>query len=253
MATIGTLLLCLLGIVLCLCVLTILFLSVCALLVDKNQEYRTDSPFYRFLLNSATAFSVKLLGIHVHANGLELLPKNGRFLLVGNHRSNFDPILTWYVLKEENLAFISKPENFRIPIFGRIIRKCCFLPIDRENARNAVKTIQAAAELLKADSVSIGVYPEGTRSKDKQLLPFHNGVFKIAKEANVPIVVVAIQGTEQIHKNYFRRRSLVQLTIVDVISADEVEAHRTAELGQRVKDALSNTLTDREGTSHAEL
>lgn len=233
--------------------LTILFLAVCALLVDKNQEYQTDSPFYRFLLNSATAFSVKLLGIHVHANGLEMLPKNGRFLLVGNHRSNFDPILTWYVLKEENLAFISKPENFHIPIFGRIIRKCCFLPIDRENARNAVKTIQSAAELLKADVVSVGVYPEGTRSKDKQLLPFHNGVFKIAKEANVPIVVVAIQRSEQIHKNYFRRRSLVQLTIVDVISADEVEAHRTAELGQRVKDALSNTLTDREGTSHAEL
>lgn len=253
MATIGTLLLWLLSIVLCLCVLTILFLAVCALLVDKNQEYQTDSPFYRFLLNSATAFSVKLLGIHVHANGLEMLPKNGRFLLVGNHRSNFDPILTWYVLKEENLAFISKPENFHIPIFGRIIRKCCFLPIDRENARNAVKTIQSAAELLKADVVSVGVYPEGTRSKSGQLLPFHNGVFKIAQKAEVPIVVAAITGTEQIHKNCFRRRSDVQFTIVEVISAENVMASRTAEIGQRVESALLPVLTEKKGVPDATL
>lgn len=253
MGKVGSFLLWLFLAFLLLCVVVIAFLAVCALLVDKNRTYSTDSPFYRFLLNQATAFAVKLLGIHVQATGLERIPEHGRFLLVGNHRSNFDPILTWYVLRKDDLAFISKPENFRIPIFGRIIRKCCFLPIDRENPRNAVKTIHAAAELLQTDAVSIGVYPEGTRSKKKQLLPFHNGVFKIAKEANVPIVVVAIQGTEQIHNNVFRRRSSVQLTVADVIPAEEVAASRTAELGQRVKSALLNTLTDREGKNHAEL
>lgn len=253
MAKVGSFLLWLLMVLLLLCVLVILFLAVCALLVDQQKTYSTNSPFYRFLLDQATAFTVKLLGIHVQANGLERIPENGCFLLVGNHRSNFDPVLTWYVLKTQKLAFISKPENFRIPIFGRIIRKCCFLPIDRENPRNAVKTIHAAAELLKADAVSIGVYPEGTRSKSGQLLPFHNGVFKIAKAANVPIVVAAIQGTEQIHRNVFRRPSPVQLTIADVISAEEVAASRTADIGQRVKSALLNTLTDKEGTYHAEL
>lgn len=252
MTKVGRLLFWLLIVFLSLCVLAILLLAACALLVDKNRTYSTDSTFYRFLLDQATAFAVKLLRIHVHATGLERIPEHGRFLLVGNHRSNFDPILTWYVLKKETLAFISKPENFRIPIFGRIICKCCFLPIDREDPRNAVKTIHAAAELLKTDTVSIGVYPEGTRSKTGQLLPFHNGVFKIAQKANVPIVV-AIQGTEQIHKNIFRRRSNVQLTIADVISAEEVMASQTAELGQQVKNMLLNTLTDREGTYHAAL
>lgn len=148
MGKVGSFLLWLFLAFLLLCVVVIAFLAVCALLVDKNRTYSTDSPFYRFLLNQATAFAVKLLGIHVQATGLERIPEHGRFLLVGNHRSNFDPILTWYVLRKDDLAFISKPENFRIPIFGRIIRKCCFLPIDRENPRNAVKTIHAAAELL---------------------------------------------------------------------------------------------------------
>lgn len=253
MAKLGALLLWLLAGMLGLCILVVLFLAVCALLVRKDRTYTADSPFYRFLLDGATAFTVKLLGIHVHANGLAHLPPEGRYLLVGNHRSNFDPILTWYALKEENLAFISKPENFRIPIFGRIIRKCCFLPIDRENPRNAVKTIQAAAELLEKGEVSVGVYPEGTRSKEGKLLPFHNGVFKIAKKAGTPIVVVAIQGTEQIHKNVFRRRSDVQLTVAQVIPAEQVAQSRPVEIGDQVKSALQLALAEQEETENGEL
>ena len=75
--------------------------------------------------------------------GIDKIPKDGRFLFVSNHRSIFDPILTWYVLKDYDLAFILKAENFRIPIFGRIIRKCCFMAIDRENPRNASKPLKS--------------------------------------------------------------------------------------------------------------
>ena len=54
------------------------------------------------------------------------IPEGTRFVLVGNHQSKFDPILSWYILRKKDIAFISKPENFKQPIFGRIIRKCCF-------------------------------------------------------------------------------------------------------------------------------
>lgn len=252
-AKLGWLALWVVGIIGGLLLIWLAVLAVSALLVKPRKEYDTCSPYYRFLLDSATGFSMKLLGICVQVEGEERLPETGRFLLVGNHRSNFDPIVTWYALENKNLAFISKPENFRIPIFGRIIRRCGFLPIDRENPRNAFSTIHKAAKLLKKDQVCIGVYPEGTRSKEGILLPFHNGVFKIAQKANVPIVVVAIQGTEQIHKNIFRRRSHVRLTIADVISPEEVSKSRTAEIGQRVENTLSNMLADKEGTNHAEL
>lgn len=128
-------------------------------------------------------------------------------MFVGNHRSNFDPIIEWLVLKPWDIAFISKGENFKIPFFGRIIRKCCFMPIDRENPRKALRTINKASDLLQSGEVSIGVYPEGTRSKTGELLPFHDGVFHIAKKAGTPIVVMSIRGTEQIHKNVLRRHS----------------------------------------------
>ena len=227
------------------CLIYVLFLSIAALLVDPNREYTKDSPFYRRLLYGATACAIRLLHIRIEIRGLEKLPENDRFLLVCNHRSNFDPILTWQILRKYDLAFVSKPENFRIPIFGRFIRRCCFLAIDRENPKNALVTIRKAAELLEKDEVNVAIYPEGTRSKDCVLLPFHNGVFKIAQKANVPIVVAAIQGTEQIHKNWYRRRTQVQFEILETIPAQFVTENRTAAIGTRVREDLLAGLTEK--------
>ena len=71
--------------------------------------------------------------------------------------------------------------------------------------------------------VSIGVYPEGTRSKDCRLLPFHNGVFLIAEKTKAPVVVMALRGTEQIHKRCVFRRTHVYLDVLDVITPGELE------------------------------
>lgn len=233
------------GILLCLLLLFIFVLAISAACVDPGKEYEQNSRFYRFLLNSATAFCIPLLRIRVHATGLDRLPRDGRFLLVENHRSKFDPILTWYIFKDRDIAFISKPENFQVPCFGRIIRKCCFMAIDREDPRNAMQTIQKASELIRRDVVSVGVYPEGTRSKTCELLPFHNGVFKIAQKADVPIVVAAVEGTERIHKNCPWRPSEVSLKIVDVIPREFVREHRTTVIGERIRLSLEKTLTER--------
>ena len=146
----------------------LLFIGVCCLLVNPEKEYEKNSPFYRFLLESATAVAIKLLRIRVHISGIEKIPKDEKVLFVCNHRSNYDPLITWCALNKWKIAFVSKPENFKVPFFGRIIRKCCFLPIDRENPRKAIVTINKAAKLLKKQEVSIGIYPEGTRSKTCQ-------------------------------------------------------------------------------------
>lgn len=172
---------------------------------------------------------------------MERVPQNTRFLLVSNHRSNYDPIVTWHVFRNYDLAFVSKPENFKIPMFGRIIRKCCFLPIDRENPRNAILTINKAAELIKADAVSVGIYPEGTRSREENMLPFHNGVFKIAPKAEVPIVVITVTGTDRISKRLFRGAD-VQVNILDVIPAEKVKAMKTAEIGELVRLMMNHDL-----------
>ena len=172
---------------------------------------------------------------------MEKLPK-GRFLMVGNHRSMFDPVVSFYVFRNHYLGFISKPSNFKIPFYGRIVRRCCFIPIDRENPRNALKTINRASEIIGSDTASMAVYPEGTRSKTGELLEFHNGVFKIAQKAGVPIVVVALRGTENISKNYIRRRTDIYHDIVDVIPVEDVQKMKTDEIGDRVKTILLEKL-----------
>lgn len=186
--------------IIALIVLYFLFLAICAALVDTHRIYTENSPFYRAILNSATFAALKLTRVRIHVTEKEKVPANVKPVFVSNHRSNFDPIVSWYVFRKWLPAYISKDENFKIPFYGAIIRKCCFMPIDRENPRNALKTIDQAAELIKKDEVSIGIYPEGHRNPKGGLLPFHNGVFKIAQRASAPIVVLTVKA----RKKYIR-------------------------------------------------
>ena len=104
-------------------------------------------------------------------------------------------MVQWWVLRRWPLAFVSKPSNMRKFVIGPFVRRCCFLPIDRENARNALTTINAAAGLIRSHVCSFAIYPEGTRSKSGELLPWHAGSLKIAQKANIPAETVKAATT----------------------------------------------------------
>ena len=212
--------------------------------INPNKEYQEDSKYYRFLLYTCTKIAIFFARIRIHVRGLACIPKQGRYLLVGNHKSNFDPILAWEVLgKEADLCFVSKQENFKKPAFGRIIRRICFLGIDRDNPRNALRTVEQAATFLKEDKFSVGVYPEGTRNRTEELLlPFHTGLFKIAKKAEVPIVVVITKNNEKIAKNFPFRGTDVYYDFLGVIPAEEVVHMPNSEIGERIREMMTDAL-----------
>lgn len=220
------------------------FYWICSLPINSKKEYNKDSKFYRALLNFATILGLWLVRIKVEVSGMEKVPKDTRILLVSNHRSKFDPIISWYVFRKWNIAYLSKEKNFHIPIFGKIIRKCCFKMIDRENAMNAIITVNSAAELLKQREVSIGVYPEGTRSTTGEILPFHNGMFKIAQKGEAPVVVIFVDGTEKIHVNYPWHSTKVTLKVLEVMPYEEIAARRTAEIGEEVRALMQHELEE---------
>ncbi len=223
----------------------ILFVVISGLLVNTKKEYDQHSNFYRFLVNVVTWLTLTFSRVRVHVTGAEKVPKTN-VLFVGNHRSNYDSLITWQVFKKWRPAYISKESNFKIPVCGRLIRKCCFLAIDRENPRNAIKTINKAAQLIQDQDISFGVYPEGTRNKSCEgLLPFHNGVFKIAQKANIPVVVVAIHGTEKIHQNAPWHHTDVYLDVLEVLPAEYVKENGTAQIGERVQQLLLTHLEDK--------
>ena len=226
--------------------LFLLVLAVSCLFVDPKKPVETPSPYFRFLLNQFSKLAFDLGGVRVHAAGLERVPREGRFLLVSNHLFAFDPIVFYYAMPRAELAFVSKTENFSLPIVAQVMRKILCLPLDRNNDREALKAILKAIQFLKEDKASIAVFPEGGTSKSGLLQPFRNGAFKIAQKAGVPIVVCALTNTKAILKNMFRRKTDVYLDVLDVVPASEVTAHKTtAEISDRVHKILSEGLAKR--------
>ena len=117
--------------------------------------------------------------------------------------------------------------------------------IDRSDCFSRILTVyrHKAADLLQRQEVSIGIYPEGTRAKDGVMLPFHNGVFRIAQKAEADIAVLTISGTEKIHKNYPFRRSHVYLNVAEVIPSDVAKRMKTADVGERVRQTIEANLS----------
>ena len=225
-------------------ILYFLFTFITSMFINTKREYNEDSDFYRFMLWTSTGLGMKIMRIKYDLRGFDKIPDGKQMLIGCNHRSNYDPLIGWYVFRKHRPSFISKEENFHIPFYGRIIRRCCFMSIDRENPRNAMKTIERASNLLINDEVSIAVYPEGTRSKDCTLLPFHNGVFKIAQKANVPVVVVTIQGTEKAKDNFPWKSTTVRINIVDILDAEHVKSSKTAVIADEARALIEKDLIE---------
>lgn len=225
-------------------ILYFLFTFAASMFINTKKEYDKESKFYRFLLQSTTGIGMRIMRVKYDLQGFDQIPDGRQMLFVCNHRSNFDPLISWRVLRKYHPSFISKESNFHVPFYGRMIRRCCFMSIDRENPRNAMMTIDRASKLLKADEVSIFVYPEGTRSKRCKLLPFHNGVFKIAQKANVPVVVLTIQGTEKISKNYPWHSTKVRLKVIGIMSAEHVKSGKTSDISEEARDMIAKDLEE---------
>ncbi len=215
-----------------LAVLELTAVLLCAIATKNAGPTKARRCFYRLVAHT-TAWLSLLCGKHIRATGMEKLPTDTPFLLVSNHLSNLDPLVTIAALRGWELPFVSKPENFRIPFAGAIMRQAAFLAIDRENARNAVTTIKQAIANITTRKLNMGIYPEGTRNKSgKGLLPFHNGSLKIATGAKCPLAVVSLR--------YEKHTAYVH--IIDVLDAAYVAANRTDAISEKVHSLITQDL-----------
>ena len=219
------------------------FLWFLCALVDMEKPQERDSKFYRVVTTLTAQTAVKILLMKVHTKGLEKLPKQGRFLLVCNHINDLDPVTLLAFFPKSQLAFISKRENDQRFLVGQLMHKILCQPINRENDREALKTILNCIQILKEDKASIAVFPEGYTSLDGLLHPFRSGVFKIAQKANVPIVVCTLQNTNKPFKNVLKlKRTHVHLHLLDVIPAEELKGITAVEIGNRVHRLMADDL-----------
>ena len=216
--------------------LHVLVLALASLFVDKKNPNPKFFPFYRKLIILSVGPVLQAGRVRVELVGAEKLPAGG-FLLVGNHRSDFDPITAMWALRKRGLTFVTKKENVDIPVGGRIIVGSGCLSLDRSDDKQGLMVIRQAVRRIRAGD-AIGIYPEGTRSKTGELLPFRVGCFKAAQWAKCPLVVLKVENSELVEKNFLRRKTTVRLTVKAVLPYDEIADMGTAEIGERVRNIL---------------
>ena len=233
-----------LGTFLGLLLLHALVLAAASLFVNKKDPNPKWFGFYRKLLVTSIGPLLQLGAIQVKLVGEERLPQGG-FLLVGNHRSDFDPITAMYALRKRGLTFVTKKENLDIPVGGRLIAGAGCLSLDRSDDRQGLLVIRQAVRRIQAGE-AMGIYPEGTRSKTGQLLPFRVGCFKAVQWAKCPLVVLKTTGTEKVGSNFFIRRTPVTLTVAAVFPYEDMRDLTTAQIGEMVRKELTG---EQEGES----
>lgn len=223
-------------------VIYVLIIWIASLFVDNKKPLTKQNEFVRRGITNAFKLVCWLLGAKIHVSGKELLPQDKCFQLVCNHRSGFDPLCFMSAMPDVNIAFIAKPSIMIIPIVGRVSYAAGGLAIDRENDRNALKTILTAAGYIKNGVCSIGIFPEGTRSKTLELLPFHAGSFKIAQRAGAPLVIAATHGTENI-KSFFKRPKDVYIDILEVVPGEKLKEMKTQEISDYARNIICEKLS----------
>ena len=223
--------------------LTFAVLWVLCRIVDLSKPQEEDSRLYRTLLKLFTPAALTLLLTKVHTRGLEMTPKSGRFLLVCNHINDMDPVTLLAFFRKSQLAFITKRENMSMFLVGKLMHKTLCQPINRENDREALKTILKCIDILKQDKASVAVFPEGYTSMNGLLHPFRHGVFKIALKTNVPIVVCTLQNTNQIFRNAMHLKpTQAHLHLLKVIQPEEYAGKTAVEIGTYVHNLMAEDL-----------
>ena len=194
-------------IIVCICVVGYLILSIPLLLVEwvigKFNKRAKDISSLR-IIQTVFKFILKVTGADITIIGHENVPKDQAVLYIGNHRSFFDILLT-YVLCPDLTGYVAKKEMEPIPLLSTWMRYLHCLFLDRKDIKEGMKTILTAIEKVKS-GISICIFPEGTRNKgtdELELLPFHDGSFKIATKSGCPIIPMAISNSAEIFENHF--------------------------------------------------
>ena len=219
-------------------------IAVVSLTINFKKTYDAPSKFYSKFFNMAYDYLYTLAGARIEVSGLELVPDDRPFIIVSNHRSNFDNMIESNVLKKYPIAYISKPANFKIPMGRRFMKRCCYLSISRESPLQALKTVNQAIDLIKSGVTSIGIYPEGHRSKSREMGEFKLGYIRIAANAGCPIVVSTITGTEKIHKRFPFRTTKVHFSILGVVEPEEIQSSKPKELSDKIKNMMEENLIE---------
>lgn len=180
----------------------------------------------------------------VRVIGRERLFESGPAVIVANHLSLLD-ILVLFRL-QSHFKWVSKIENFRVPLIGWNMRLCDYIPLRRGDKQSIIAMLRHCDRAL-ADGSSILMFPEGTRSASGRLRAFSPGAFQIAHRNRVPLQPIVVRGTaEALPKRGFvlQGRHPISIEVLAPIPAEEVAARAPEEMLIAVRGLFLEHLKD---------
>jgi 1-acyl-sn-glycerol-3-phosphate acyltransferase len=217
--------------------LTVYFLL--GLLDWKNRQ----AALLEWISRAWAQAMVSLAGGTVEVSGLENLPRRQGVLFISNHQGAFDiPLLIGFIpgLK----GFVSKKENFRLPIVGTWMKLLGCIVIDRGDLRQSARAIARGVRDLRSGR-SLVIFPEGTRSRSGAMNPFKEGSFKLATRSGSVIVPLTIDGSRGLFEgNGHRiRPGRIRLTIHPPLAAADSSSSK-ADLATQVQKIVASALPE---------
>lgn len=219
-----------------------LFLMIESHFIDMSKKRVELNRPILWCLYQIAFFVIHLCRIRIKATGGEKLPKDSRFLLVSNHQSGYDHLCFFTLWPRLDLVAVTKPENEKLVFAGRIMHQAGFIPINRDNPMEGIKSIVLAIRYIKENKASIAIAPEGTRSHDGLVHEFHPGSFKIATKTGCPLAIVAIQNADMTKKRFPWRSTKVYVDVLEVLSQEQYKDMNTVELAAYSQKLISDHL-----------
>ncbi|MGQ0286441.1 1-acylglycerol-3-phosphate O-acyltransferase [Pasteurellaceae bacterium 22721_9_1] len=136
-----------------------------------------------------------LFGLKVEHRFPDNVEEFGRCIYIGNHQNNYDMVTIAYMMRPRTVS-VGKKSLIWIPFFGLVYWATGNILLDRDNRNKAHNTMGELARRINEDDLSVWMFPEGTRSRGRGLLPFKTGAFHAALAADVPIVPVVCSTTQ---------------------------------------------------------
>ena len=221
----------------------ILFFPVCLLLLLlRKWNRRLASRISQFLVRGAFKACMWPGGMRYTILGTENVPKDTPVLYAANHRGILDAAIG-YIAVPNLTGFVAKKEIRKVPFLNLWMYNVNCLFLDRSDIKAGLKVILTCIDYIK-DGYSIFIAPEGTRSHEKDPLPFKDGSLKPAQKTGCPIIPVAITGTDDLFENHkpWLRKTKVILEFGKPIYLNELDPEIQKHPGAYVREKVIELL-----------
>lgn len=204
---------------------------------------KVDNKFKHYYIRSIAKFlSVFVLRLDMKVEGKHLLPTEGSYVMYANHKSYADPFIL-YQLVDKPTGMAAKKGIYKLPIVRNYMPWFGCIRIDRENNRDAAKSILKGIEQIK-QGMCMAIFPEGgiKDRNDEQMVAMRAGAYKLATKAEAPIVPITLIGTTDVKYRAPWRMTKIKVIIHEPIYKEHYQSLSTTELADHVMKLVNETI-----------